>query len=79
MAPMFMVRIRPWLNEWRFYRLEVWPDLFGGALLMRQWGRLGSEGQRRFAWFADAGQASERALALARSKRRRGYEHHSSG
>jgi hypothetical protein len=24
---------------WRFYRMEIWPDLLGGALLMRQWGR----------------------------------------
>ncbi len=39
-----LVRIRPALNEWRFYRMEVWPDLFGRALLMRQWGRIGTEG-----------------------------------
>jgi hypothetical protein len=31
-------RIRPDRNEWRFYRMEVWPDLFGRALLLRQWG-----------------------------------------
>jgi hypothetical protein len=30
-------------NEWRFYRLEIWPDLFGRALLVRQWGRIGTE------------------------------------
>jgi WGR domain len=24
----------------RFYRLNVEPDLFGGFLLMKQWGRL---------------------------------------
>ncbi len=27
-------RIRPEMNEWRYYRLEVWPDLFGRALLV---------------------------------------------
>ncbi|WP_371418013.1 WGR domain-containing protein [Acidisoma sp. L85] len=37
-------RIRPDLNEWRYYRMEVWPDLFGRALLMRQWGRIGTNG-----------------------------------
>jgi hypothetical protein len=26
-----LIRVRPELNEWRFYRLEVWPDLFGRA------------------------------------------------
>ena len=30
-----------------FYRMEVWPDLFGRALLLRQWGRIGTEGRRR--------------------------------
>jgi WGR domain len=30
-------------NEWRFYRLEIWSDLFGRALLVRQWGRIGTE------------------------------------
>ena len=28
-----LTRIRPERNEWRYYRLEVWPDLFGRALL----------------------------------------------
>ena len=31
-----LIRIRPERNEWRFYRMEVWPDLFGRALLLRQ-------------------------------------------
>jgi predicted DNA-binding WGR domain protein len=42
-----LVRIRPALYEWRYYRMEVWPDLFGRALLVRQWGRIGTEGRRR--------------------------------
>jgi hypothetical protein len=24
-----LVLIRPTLNEWRYYRMEIWPDLFG--------------------------------------------------
>ena len=31
-----LIRVRPELNEFRFYRMEVWPDLFGRALLLRQ-------------------------------------------
>ena len=42
-----LARVRPELHEWRFYRMEVWPDLFGRAQLMRQWGRIGTEGRRR--------------------------------
>ena len=42
-----LIRIRPEHNEWRFYRMEVWPDLFGHALLLCQWGRIGTEGRRR--------------------------------
>jgi hypothetical protein len=44
-----LCRIRPERNEWRYYRMEVWPDLFGRALLVRQWGRIGTEGRRRLA------------------------------
>jgi hypothetical protein len=44
---MLLVRIRLALNEWRFYRMEVWPDLFGRALLVRQWGRIGTERRHR--------------------------------
>ncbi len=42
---------------WRFYRMEVWPDLLGGALLMRQWGRIGIEGRRRLDPYPDVGGA----------------------
>ena len=40
-----LTRIRPERNEWRFYRMEIWPDLFGRALLARQWGRIGTKGR----------------------------------
>src|SRR6195952_5563035 len=42
-----LVRVRPALNEWRYYRMEIWPDLFGRALLVRHWGRIGTQGHRR--------------------------------
>jgi predicted DNA-binding WGR domain protein len=32
-------RIDPARNMRRFYRLDMQPDLFGGVLLLRQWGR----------------------------------------
>jgi predicted DNA-binding WGR domain protein len=68
-----LVRVRPERNEWRFYRMEVWPDLFGRALLMRQWGRIGTEGRRRLDPHADLGAACNALAQLAHRKRRRGY------
>ena len=29
----------------RFYWLDVQPDLFGGVLLMKEWGRIGQRGR----------------------------------
>jgi predicted DNA-binding WGR domain protein len=76
--PMFpdqasLTRIRPELNEWRFYRMEVWPDLFGCALLARQWGRIGTQGRVRLDPHPDPGAAINALAQLARAKRRRGY------
>lgn len=68
-----LARIRPELNEWRYYRLEVWPDLFGRALLLRHWGRIGTQGRRRLDLHADAGAALNALGRIARSKHRRGY------
>ena len=59
-----LIRIRPERNEWRYYRLAVWPDLFGRALLARQWVRIGTQGRVRLDPHPDAGAAIN---ALARS------------
>jgi predicted DNA-binding WGR domain protein len=69
-----LVRIRPALNEWRYYRMEVWPDLFGRALLVRQWGRIGTEGRRRLDPHPDPGAAINALADILRTKRRRGYQ-----
>jgi len=69
-----LVRIRPALHEWRYYRMEIWPDLFGRALLVRQWGRIGTEGRRRLDPYPDPGAAINALAALLRAKRRRGYQ-----
>ena len=69
-----LTRIRPERNEWRFYRMAVWPDLFGRALLARQWGRIGTAGRIRLDPHPDAGAASNALARLARAKRRRGYQ-----
>lgn len=68
-----MARIRPERNEWRYYRMEVWPDLFGRALLVRHWGRIGTQGRMRLDLHTDAGAAVNALAAIVRSKTRRGY------
>jgi predicted DNA-binding WGR domain protein len=69
-----LIRVRPERNEWRFYRMEVWPDLFGRALLLRHWGRIGTEGRLRLDPHPDPGAALNALAHLVRQKRRRGYQ-----
>jgi predicted DNA-binding WGR domain protein len=71
-----LIRIRPEWNEWRFYRMAVWPDLFGCALLARQWDRIGTQGCVRLDPHPDPGAAINALAHLARAKRRRGYQDH---
>jgi predicted DNA-binding WGR domain protein len=38
------VKIVPAKKQARFYRLAIWPDLFGGFSLAREYGRIGKAG-----------------------------------
>ena len=42
-----LIRILPERDGHRYYRLEVWPDLFGRDLLICRWGRIGTPGWHR--------------------------------
>ena len=65
--------IDPAKNRWRFYHLEIQPDLFGNACLVREWGRIGRAGKVLVRAFPTAAEA-ERALGLhRRRKEKRGY------
>jgi len=72
------VPIRPERNEFRYYRLDIWPDLFGRALLVRHWGRIGTHGRRRLDPHPDPGAALNALAGLLRAKRRRGYQNRAS-
>jgi predicted DNA-binding WGR domain protein len=63
---------RPERNEWRFYRVAVWPDPCGRALLTRQWGSMGAPGRIRLDPYPGA--AINALARLARAKRRRRYQ-----
>lgn len=60
-------------NMARFYTLSIEPDLFGGAALVRRWGRIGTFGQRRIELHGSEDDAVRQFLALLCAKRRRGY------
>jgi predicted DNA-binding WGR domain protein len=69
----FLVRLRPTRGDHRFYRIEIWPDLFGRALLIRHWGRLGTRGSHRRDPHPDPGAALNALAQLLHAKQRRGY------
>ena len=58
----------------RFYSLMIERDLFGRVVLVRNWGRIGTNGRElveEFGCEIEAGQALE---VVAQAKRRRGYQ-----
>ena len=71
--PGHLRRIDPAQNMRRFYSLSVPPTLFGGASLIRDWGRIGTRGQTMMETFDTAHDADLAFDRLERSKRRRGY------
>ena len=68
-----MRRIDLACNMRRFYRLSVQRDLFGGASLVREWGRIGFRGQMLIEPHSDEGKAITALMKLAAVKKRRGY------
>ncbi|TIU16577.1 MAG: WGR domain-containing protein, partial [Mesorhizobium sp.] len=43
--PVHLRRIDPSQNMRRFYVVAIQPTLFGGASVIRNWGRIGTSGQ----------------------------------
>jgi predicted DNA-binding WGR domain protein len=70
---MHLCRDDPSRNMRRFYLMAVQRDLFGGASLIREWGRLGRSGQVRIDHHPDEGRAIDALAELATVKRKRGY------
>ncbi len=60
-------------NMRRFYRLDVQPDLFGGFLLLKQWGRIGAGGRMVAERYEDEAPALLALRRQAERKQRRGY------
>ncbi|RUW47507.1 WGR domain-containing protein [Mesorhizobium sp. M1A.F.Ca.ET.072.01.1.1] len=72
-GPVHLRRIDPSRNMRRFYTLAIQPTLFGGASVIRNWGRIGTNGQSMMETFDSEDHAASASLRLERTKRRRGY------
>lgn len=73
MPPLSLFRIDATRNMRRFYRLDIERDLFGGFLLMKQWGRIGARGRIMAKRFESEAPALAALQKQADRKRRRGY------
>lgn len=71
--PLHLRRIDAARNMRRFYELALMPTLFGGASVVRNWGRIGTAGQSMMQTFDQAADARAALERLARRKLRKGY------
>ena len=71
--PLHLRRIDAARNMKRFYMLSLKPTLFGGVALIRNWGRIGTNGQTMVQTFDGSAEAGEAFGRLERVKRKRGY------
>ncbi|RUV46442.1 WGR domain-containing protein [Mesorhizobium sp. M5C.F.Ca.IN.020.29.1.1] len=72
-GPLHLRRIDPTQNMRRFYVLAIQPTLFGGASVIRNWGRIGTSGQSMMQTFDRIEEADNTFERLERSKLRKGY------
>ncbi|MGO9236217.1 MAG: WGR domain-containing protein [Methylocella sp.] len=66
-------RVDPAPNMRRFYRLVMQPDLFGGVLLAKEWGRIGAHGRMVAEPYDSEALAADALQRHVECKRRRGY------
>jgi predicted DNA-binding WGR domain protein len=66
-------RIDPEQGIRRFYSLMIERDLFGTMRLVRNWGRIGTNGREIAEEYPSEEEAGQALEALAAVKRRRGY------
>ncbi len=73
-GPVLLSRVDPSCNMRRFYSLALATSLFGEHGVVRQWGRIGLQGQRRTDWHDAPATAIAELERMAGRKRRRGYQ-----
>ena len=72
-GPVHLRRIDPSRNMRRFYMLAIQPTLFGGASVIRNWGRIGTNGRSMMETFDSDDDAASASARLERAKGRKGY------
>ena len=72
--PVTLHRFDPGKRMARFYSLHIERDLFGGVVLRRQWGRIGTAGRTRLEPHEHEQAATAVLERIEAAKRRRGYE-----
>jgi predicted DNA-binding WGR domain protein len=73
MSAVYLRRIDEARNMRRFYWLDIEPDLFGGVLLMKAWGRIGTRGRITAERYGSEALAASALHNQAECKKRRGY------
>ena len=73
MTAVILYRIDAARHMHRYYRMEIQSDLFGEWCLMREWGRIGSNGQMRSVPFPTSKEAEVAMERQRLAKERRGY------
>ncbi|SES41181.1 WGR domain-containing protein [Rhizobium sp. NFR03] len=72
-TPLHLTRVDPARNMARFYMLALQPTLFGGVSVIRNWGRIGTQGQAKIETYDDGDAAAGARSRIENAKRRRGY------
>ncbi len=73
MSVVTLRRVDPSRNMHRFYRLDMQPDLFGGVLLVKEWGRIGAKGRSVAEHYDNQALAAVALRRQVERKQRRGY------
>ena len=74
MTAIILYRIDASKRMYRYYRMDVQPDLFGQWCFTREWGRIGSSGQTRSIPFPFQPDAEAALETQRRAKEARGYD-----
>ncbi|MDD5463227.1 MAG: WGR domain-containing protein [Methylococcales bacterium] len=69
----YLERHDPDQNLHRFYQLHVTPGLFDDWSLVKEWGRVGSPGTVRKAWFETEAEALNARQRVIEVKQKKGY------
>lgn len=70
--PITLYRVNASKDMFRFYRLDIQPDLFGNLCLLVEWGRIGGSGRIRIISYQTEDEAQLAFHKQRKIKERRG-------